>query len=115
MYSIYVHLHVRVHVHVHVYVHMYNTNSEAIPTVANLFQGIHTKMVQVCSHCLSIPINKIHISESSIDKVPNAVSTLASSSSDINGMAVKVSMLQSIIYSIIVPQYRMPVIKLWRG
>lgn len=71
-----------------------------ISIVANLFQGIHTKMVQVCSHCLSIPINKIHISESSVDKVPNASPTAASVSSDINGMAVKVSKPQPSIHSI---------------
>lgn len=48
-------------------------------------------MVQVCAHCLSIPIEKIHITETSTDKVPNTTPTSASVSTDFNGMAVKVS------------------------
>ena len=47
-------------------------------------------MVQVCSHCLNIPLEKIHISETNTDKVPNATATAASISSDLYGMAVKV-------------------------
>ena len=47
-------------------------------------------MIQVCSRCLNIPIEKIHISETNTDKVPNATATAASISSDLYGMAVKV-------------------------
>ena len=47
-------------------------------------------MVQVCARCLSIPIEKIYLSETSSDKVPNASATAASISSDMYGMAVKV-------------------------
>ena len=47
-------------------------------------------MVQVCARCLSIPIEKIYLSETSSDKVPNASATIASMSSDMYGMAVKV-------------------------
>lgn len=54
-------------------------------------QGLHTKMVQVCSHCLGIPVDAVHISETSTNTVANASATAASSSSDLYGMAVKVS------------------------
>ena len=50
-------------------------------------------MIQVCSHCLEIPVDKIHLNDTSTDKVPNASSTAASSSSDLYGMAVKVKFL----------------------
>ena len=53
-------------------------------------QGLHTKMVQVCSHCLGIPIDAIHISETSKSTVANSSGTGASVSSDLYGMAVKV-------------------------
>lgn len=51
-------------------------------------QGLYTKMIQVASRCLGIPIEKIHISETSTDKVPNTSPTAASCGSDLNGMAV---------------------------
>lgn len=53
-------------------------------------QGLHTKMVQVCSRCLGIPVDVVHISETSTNTVANASATAASSSSDLYGMAVKV-------------------------
>ena len=53
-------------------------------------QGLHTKMVQVCSHCLGIPIDTIHISETSTSTVANSSGTGASASSDLHGMAAKV-------------------------
>ena len=53
-------------------------------------QGLHTKMMQVASRALHIPIEKIFISETSTDKVPNTSPTAASAGSDINGMAVLV-------------------------
>lgn len=51
-------------------------------------QGLHTKMIQVAAKTLQIPIEKIHISETSTDKVPNTSPTAASAGSDLNGMAV---------------------------
>ena len=50
-------------------------------------------MIQVCSYCLEIPVEKIHLNDTSTDKVPNASPTAASSSSDLYGMAVKVKFL----------------------
>ena len=54
-------------------------------------QGLHTKMVQVCSRCLGIPVDTVHVSETNTSTVANATSTAASISSDLYGMAVKVS------------------------
>lgn len=53
-------------------------------------QGLHTKIVQICSRCLGVPPDKVHISETSTATVPNSSSTGASSSTDLYGMAVKV-------------------------
>lgn len=51
-------------------------------------QGLHTKMIQVATRALGIDVSKIHISETSTDKVPNTSATAASAGSDLNGMAV---------------------------
>jgi xanthine dehydrogenase/oxidase len=53
-------------------------------------QGLHTKMLQVASRALNIPVELIFISETSTDKVPNTSPTAASAGSDLNGMAVLV-------------------------
>lgn len=51
-------------------------------------QGLFTKMIQVASRVLEIDMKKIHLNESSTDKVPNSSPTAASVSSDLYGMAV---------------------------
>lgn len=51
-------------------------------------QGLHTKMIQVCAKCLNIPIDYIHISETSTATVVNGIPTAASMSSDIYGGAI---------------------------
>ena len=51
-------------------------------------QGLHTKMIQIAAQELKIPHDKIHINETSTDKVPNTSSTAASASSDLNGGAI---------------------------
>lgn len=61
-------------------------------------QGLHTKMIQVASKSLGIPVELIHIKESSTDKVANASPTAGSFSSDLNGMAVIVSGLDFNIF-----------------
>ena len=48
---------------------------------------------QIAARCLNIPTDRIYINNSSSDKVPNAIPTAASVSSDIYGMAVIVSIL----------------------
>ncbi len=50
-------------------------------------------MVQVCSACLSIPVERIEIKDTNTNKVPNSTPTVASISSDIYGMAIKVSII----------------------
>ncbi|KAF9183259.1 hypothetical protein BGZ51_004148 [Haplosporangium sp. Z 767] len=52
-------------------------------------QGLHTKMIQVCAEMLEIPMEIIHTVDVATDKVANTISTSASVSSDMNGMAVK--------------------------
>ena len=51
-------------------------------------QGLHTKMIQIASQVLEIPHEKIFISDTATDKVPNTSSNAASSTSDLNGMAI---------------------------
>ena len=53
-------------------------------------QGIHTKMIQVASRVLEIPVEKIHVAENSAHIVPHTSDTAASYGTDIYGMAVKV-------------------------
>ncbi|XP_053900314.1 aldehyde oxidase 1-like isoform X1 [Malaclemys terrapin pileata] len=52
-------------------------------------QGIHTKMIQVASRELKIPMSSIHFCETSTTTVPNACASVASAGTDVNGMAVK--------------------------
>ncbi len=55
-------------------------------------QGLHTKMIQVCSCLLEIPPNRIHILDTNSSVVANAQPTAASFSTDLYGMAVKVKL-----------------------
>ena len=72
-------------------VHIYNDGSVLVNHGGTeMGQGLHTKMIQVASRSLRIPVDKIHISETSTNTVPNTSPTAASASSDLNGMAVKV-------------------------
>ncbi|XP_071977269.1 aldehyde oxidase-like isoform X1 [Engystomops pustulosus] len=52
-------------------------------------QGIHTKMIQIASRELGIPMSYIHICETSTSSVPNTIATAATVGTDVNGMAVK--------------------------
>ncbi|XP_069839452.1 aldehyde oxidase 1-like [Dendropsophus ebraccatus] len=52
-------------------------------------QGIHTKIIQIASRELGIPISYIHICETSTGCVPNTIATAATVGTDVNGMAVK--------------------------
>lgn len=54
-------------------------------------QGLYTKMIQVASRVLGVPMENIYTSETSTDKVPNTTPTAASSGSDLNGMAVLIA------------------------
>lgn len=66
-------------------------------------------MVQVCAKCLNIPVEKIHICETSTDKVPNTTPTAASVSTDLNGMAVQVYRHNVVLMLINTIMNRMPV------
>ncbi|XP_060922759.1 aldehyde oxidase 1-like [Limanda limanda] len=71
-------------------VHIYKDGSVLVTHGgAEIGQGIHTKMQQVASRELHIPLSKIHISETSTNTVPNTCPSAASFGTDANGMAVK--------------------------
>jgi xanthine dehydrogenase large subunit len=52
-------------------------------------QGLYIKVAQVVADEFGIPIEKVKITATSTDKVPNTSPTAASSGSDLNGMAAK--------------------------
>lgn len=52
-------------------------------------QGLHTKMMQVASTTLGIPLHKVRLAPTRTDKVPNTSATAASSGADLNGGAIK--------------------------
>ena len=57
-------------------------------------QGLHTKMIQIVAHELGIPMEKIRVSESANDKVPNPIPTGGSSAADLNGNALRDACVQ---------------------
>ncbi len=57
-------------------------------------QGLYTKMMQICSHDLGVPMARIRHMPTSTDKVPNTPPTAASSGSDLNGQAVRDACVQ---------------------
>ena len=70
---------------------MHDCTNKYVCTCINTIQGLHTKMVQVCARCLSIPVEKIFVCETASDKIANASATAASASTDLHGMAVQVA------------------------
>ncbi|XP_066089056.1 aldehyde oxidase 2 isoform X1 [Saccopteryx bilineata] len=71
-------------------VHIYTDGSVLVTHGGNeLGQGIHTKMLQVASRELKIPLSYMHICETSTATVPNTISTGGSIGSDVNGRAVQ--------------------------
>ncbi|WP_107705681.1 xanthine dehydrogenase molybdopterin binding subunit [Nocardioides allogilvus] len=71
-------------------VHVYKDGSVLINHGGTeMGQGLHTKMLQVAATTLGIPLAKVRIAPTRTDKVPNTSATAASSSSDLNGGAVK--------------------------
>lgn len=50
-------------------------------------QGLNTKVAQVVAEALGVDIDRIKITKTSTEKVPNTSATAASSGSDLNGMA----------------------------
>ncbi|XP_062303168.1 aldehyde oxidase 6 isoform X1 [Osmerus eperlanus] len=71
-------------------VHIYKDGSVLVSHGGTeMGQGIHTKMQQVASRELHIPISLIHITETNTSTVPNTCPSAASYGTDANGMAVK--------------------------
>uniref|UniRef100_A0A8C9L858 Aldehyde oxidase n=1 Tax=Pavo cristatus TaxID=9049 RepID=A0A8C9L858_PAVCR len=58
-----------------------------------LGQGIHTKILQVASHELKIPLSYIHFCETSSTTVPNGKYTAGSVGTEINARAVQVRLI----------------------
>jgi len=54
-------------------------------------QGFYTKMLQIASQILGIPMSKIYIPESATDKVPNPLVSGGSSTADYCGNAVRLA------------------------
>uniref|UniRef100_A0A8C5L665 aldehyde oxidase n=1 Tax=Jaculus jaculus TaxID=51337 RepID=A0A8C5L665_JACJA len=54
-----------------------------------LGQGVHTKMIQVASRELKMPMSNICLRETSTETVPNTNATGGSMTADLNGLAIK--------------------------
>ena len=52
-------------------------------------QGLHTKVARVVAHTLGISAERVQVSASDTDKIPNASATAASSGTDLNGRAAE--------------------------
>ncbi|XP_069839456.1 aldehyde oxidase-like isoform X2 [Dendropsophus ebraccatus] len=52
-------------------------------------QGVHTKITQIASRELQIPISQVHVVETNTASVPNTVVSGGSIGTDVNGMAVQ--------------------------
>ncbi|XP_004378262.1 aldehyde oxidase [Trichechus manatus latirostris] len=52
-------------------------------------QGVHTKMIQVASRELRMPMSNVHLRGTSTETIPNANPSGASVVADVNGLAVK--------------------------
>ncbi|GFO34570.1 xanthine dehydrogenase/oxidase [Plakobranchus ocellatus] len=73
-------------------VHIYTDGSVLVTHGGTeMGQGLHTKVIQMASETLKIPMSLIHISETATNTVPNAMATGASVSTDLYGLAVKVA------------------------
>ena len=71
-------------------VHVYKDGSVLINHGGTeMGQGLHTKMLQVAATALGVPLAKVRVAPTRTDKVPNTSATAASSSTDLNGGAVK--------------------------
>jgi xanthine dehydrogenase large subunit len=71
-------------------VHVYKDGSVLINHGGTeMGQGLHTKMLQVAATALGIPLSRVRLAPTRTDKVPNTSATAASSSTDLNGGAVK--------------------------
>uniref|UniRef100_A0A6I8PA60 FAD-binding PCMH-type domain-containing protein n=1 Tax=Ornithorhynchus anatinus TaxID=9258 RepID=A0A6I8PA60_ORNAN len=71
-------------------VHIYSDGSVLVAHGGcEMGQGLHTKMIQVASRELNIPMSSIHLSDTNTATVPNAFFTAGSMGTDVNGRAVQ--------------------------
>ena len=71
-------------------VHVYHDGSVLVAHGGTeMGQGLHTKMAMIAAYELDIPLENVHISETSTTTVANTSSTAGSVSSDLNGYAIK--------------------------
>ncbi|XP_072473321.1 aldehyde oxidase 2-like isoform X1 [Notamacropus eugenii] len=71
-------------------VHIYTDGSVLVTHGGSeLGQGIHTKMLQIASRELKIPMSYMHFCETNTATVPNTIATAASIGADVNGKAVQ--------------------------
>ncbi|CAF4926552.1 unnamed protein product, partial [Rotaria sp. Silwood1] len=72
------------------FVHVYKDGSVVISHGGvEIGQGLHTKMIAIVAEVLDCSVDQIRISETATDKIHNTTPTGASTSSDLNGMAVR--------------------------
>lgn len=70
-------------------VHIYHDGSVLVAHGGTeMGQGLHTKMAMIAAQALDVPVDSVHISETSTNTVANASATAASASSDLNGYAI---------------------------
>ncbi|CAG8438485.1 13497_t:CDS:10 [Dentiscutata heterogama] len=70
-------------------VHIYTDGSVLISHGGvEIGQGLNTKMLQIASEALDVPLNTVHLMESATNIVINASPTAGSTGSDLNGFAV---------------------------
>ncbi|KAM4627024.1 aldehyde oxidase-like isoform 1-T1 [Discoglossus pictus] len=73
-------------------VHIYKDGSVLVTHGGvEMGQGVHTKIMQVASRELQIPLSYIHLCETSTSTVPNTITSGGSMGTDVNGMAVKIA------------------------
>ncbi|XP_030847335.1 xanthine dehydrogenase/oxidase isoform X1 [Strongylocentrotus purpuratus] len=73
-------------------VHIYTDGSVLVNHAGiEMGQGLYTKLIQVASRALDVPVSKIHTSPTAVDKVPNTTVTGGSTGTDLHGTAVKIA------------------------
>ncbi|KAM8934726.1 LOW QUALITY PROTEIN: aldehyde oxidase-like [Pelodytes ibericus] len=71
-------------------VHIYTDGSVLVTHGGvEMGQGVHTKIMQIASRELQIPLSNIHFCETSTNTVPNTIVSGGSMGTDVNGMAVQ--------------------------
>lgn len=70
-------------------VHIYHDGSVLVAHGGTeMGQGLHTKMTMIAAEALQVPMEDVHISDTSTNTVANTSATAASASSDLNGYAI---------------------------